>query len=106
MIETPGVKTPWSRCAPERTLEQWRNLLHSFGDRMDTAGLTCADLRTYLSESCLVKTDRVSMAHGLEVRVPIFGNPKRTRRAASRLHLRRITTLARWTPTERLTALI
>jgi asparagine synthase (glutamine-hydrolysing) len=75
MIETPGAKTPWSRCAPERTLGLWRNLLHSFGDRMDTAGMMRADLWTYLSENCLVRTDRASMAHGLEVRAPILDNP-------------------------------
>jgi asparagine synthase (glutamine-hydrolysing) len=33
-----------------------------------------ADLWTYLSENCLVKTDRAGMAHGLEVRVPLLGN--------------------------------
>jgi len=64
----------WASCAPERTLELWRDLVHSFGGRVDTAGLMRADLWTYLSENCLVKTDRASMAHGLEVRVPILGN--------------------------------
>ncbi len=64
----------WARCAPERTLELWRDLLRSFGEPVDTAGLMRADLWTYLSENCLVKTDRASMAHGLEVRVPMLGN--------------------------------
>ena len=61
-------------CHPERTLERWRELALSFGGRMDTASLMRADLWTYLSENCLAKTDRASMAHGLEVRVPLLGN--------------------------------
>lgn len=64
----------WRRCAPEKTLHRWRDLALSFGGRMDTASLMRADLWTYLSENCLVKTDRASMAHGLEVRVPMLGN--------------------------------
>jgi asparagine synthase (glutamine-hydrolysing) len=64
----------WARCAPARTLGVWRDLALSFGGHMDTASLMRADLWTYLSENCLVKTDRASMAHGLEVRVPMLGN--------------------------------
>jgi asparagine synthase (glutamine-hydrolysing) len=55
---------------PEDTLRRWRELA---GD-MDSAALMRADLWTYLSENCLVKTDRAGMAHGLEVRVPLLGN--------------------------------
>jgi asparagine synthase (glutamine-hydrolysing) len=62
------------RCVPGRTLALWRDLARSFGAGMDTASLMRADLWTYLSENCLVKTDRASMAHGLEVRVPFLGN--------------------------------
>ena len=58
----------------ENTLEQWRKLALSFGGQMDTASLMRADLWTYLSEDCLAKVDRASMAHGLEVRVPLLGN--------------------------------
>ncbi len=57
------------------TLERWRALVAAHGDRYDTAALMRADLWTYLSENCLVKTDRASMAWGLEVRVPMLGNP-------------------------------
>jgi asparagine synthase (glutamine-hydrolysing) len=64
----------WERCAPERTLALWRELATSFGGKMDSAALMRADLWTYLSENCLAKTDRASMAHGLEVRVPMLGN--------------------------------
>jgi asparagine synthase (glutamine-hydrolysing) len=59
---------------PEATLSLWRDLARSFGGRMDSAALMRADLWTYLSENCLVKTDRAGMAHGLEVRVPLLGN--------------------------------
>lgn len=60
--------------SPQQTLGLWRELALSFGGRMDAASLMRADLWTYLSENCLVKTDRASMAHGLEVRVPMLGN--------------------------------
>jgi asparagine synthase (glutamine-hydrolysing) len=59
---------------PEDTLELWRSLARGFGGRMDSAALMRADLWTYLSENCLVKTDRAGMAHGLEIRVPLLGN--------------------------------
>jgi asparagine synthase (glutamine-hydrolysing) len=59
-----------AQARPEGTLELWRSL----AGEMDTAGLMRADLWTYLSENCLAKADRASMAHGLEVRVPMLGN--------------------------------
>jgi asparagine synthase (glutamine-hydrolysing) len=60
---------------PADTLARWTQLATSFGGgRMDSAALMRADLWTYLSENCLVKTDRAGMAHGLEVRVPLLGN--------------------------------
>jgi len=62
-------------CRPRATLERWRQLSNGWGGRMDTASLMRADLWTYLSENCLAKTDRASMAHSLEVRVPLLGNP-------------------------------
>ena len=60
---------------PEGTLELWRSLTRAFGKEVDSAALMRADLWTYLSENCLAKVDRASMAHGLEVRVPLLGNP-------------------------------
>jgi asparagine synthase (glutamine-hydrolysing) len=36
--------------------------------------LMLADLLSFLPECCLVKVDRLSMRHGLEVRVPLLGN--------------------------------
>lgn len=64
----------WQQCRPEHTLQRWKDLLAGFGDRIDTAALMRADLWTYLSENCLAKTDRASMAHSLEVRVPLLDN--------------------------------
>jgi asparagine synthase (glutamine-hydrolysing) len=61
-------------CRPERTLGLWQDLIDEFRGTADTASLMRADLWTYLSENCLVKTDRASMAHSLEVRVPFLGN--------------------------------
>ncbi len=58
------------KAKPEKTLQLWRDLARPF----DGAGLMRADLWTYLSENCLAKVDRASMAHGLEVRVPLLGN--------------------------------
>ncbi|MBE8232395.1 MAG: asparagine synthase (glutamine-hydrolyzing) [Endozoicomonadaceae bacterium] len=57
-------------CKIDDTLHVWRELAGS----MNTKQLMDADLWTYLSENCLVKTDRASMAYGLEVRVPMLGN--------------------------------
>jgi len=62
-------------CRPEATLRDWLQLALRWGEPIGTAALMRADLWTYLSEDCLVKTDRASMAHGLEVRVPFLGNP-------------------------------
>jgi asparagine synthase (glutamine-hydrolysing) len=63
-----------ARCRPEATLARWLELARAHGGRMDSDALMRADLWTYLSENCLAKTDRASMAHGLEVRVPLLGN--------------------------------
>ncbi|CAB1370369.1 asparagine synthase (glutamine-hydrolyzing) [Denitratisoma oestradiolicum] len=60
---------------PENTLGLWRDQIAELGGKMDAATLMRADLWTYLSENCLAKTDRASMAHGLEVRVPLLGQP-------------------------------
>lgn len=62
-------------CGAQDTLALWRELALSYGRGMDTASLMRADLWTYLSEDCLVKTDRASMNRSLEVRVPLLGNP-------------------------------
>ena len=58
---------------PGHTLELWRKLAAQHG-HYDRGALLRADLWTYLSENCLAKTDRASMAHGLEVRVPLLAN--------------------------------
>lgn len=50
--------------------EPWERRARRYGERFDIDVLMRADLETYLSENCLVKTDRASMLASLEVRVP------------------------------------
>jgi asparagine synthase (glutamine-hydrolysing) len=54
----------------EAYFEPWERRAQRFGERFDPEVLMRADLETYLSENCLVKTDRASMLASLEVRVP------------------------------------
>jgi asparagine synthase (glutamine-hydrolysing) len=61
-------------CGIEQTLDAWRTQLDRFPPAGQTDSLMRADLWTYLADNCLVKTDRASMAHSLEVRVPLLGN--------------------------------
>ena len=72
-----GVLTTdaWQACRPDETLARWREQVLRWGGVMDTDSLMRGDLWTYLSDNCLVKTDRASMRHSLEVRVPVLGNP-------------------------------
>jgi asparagine synthase (glutamine-hydrolysing) len=50
--------------------EAWEQKARRYGNTFHTDVLMRADLETYLSENCLVKTDRASMLASLEVRVP------------------------------------
>jgi asparagine synthase (glutamine-hydrolysing) len=54
--------------------EPWERRARRYGTRFDTDLLIRTDLETYLSENCLVKTDRASMLASLEVRVPYLDN--------------------------------
>lgn len=65
----------YAQCDIDRTLHRWRDLTLRYGSGMGSDALMRSDLWTYLSDNCLVKTDRASMCSSLEVRVPILGNP-------------------------------
>lgn len=54
--------------------ESWEHRAERYGSVYDTDLLMRTDLETYLSENCLVKTDRASMLASLEVRVPFLDN--------------------------------
>lgn len=54
--------------------EPWERRAARYGSSLDADLLMRTDLETYLSENCLVKTDRASMLASLEVRVPYLDN--------------------------------
>jgi asparagine synthase (glutamine-hydrolysing) len=54
----------------EEYFRPWEACAYRYGTKPDTDVLMRTDLETYLSENCLVKTDRASMLASLEVRVP------------------------------------
>jgi asparagine synthase (glutamine-hydrolysing) len=60
-----------SQLGDYRVMDNWSKELDRLGD--DIEGLMKADWITYLSENCLQKTDRATMAFGLEGRVPFLG---------------------------------
>jgi len=57
------------------TMAGWKARANAFSAAWDTDTLMRCDLWSYLSDNCLVKTDRAGMAASLEIRVPLLGNP-------------------------------
>lgn len=60
------------RISTKDHLEQWAFELGLSGDRLSVDSMLAADQRGFLADDILVKTDRMSMAHGLEVRSPFL----------------------------------
>jgi asparagine synthase (glutamine-hydrolysing) len=58
--------------APTPAAAHVLGLLEDAGDRDELDRALYVDLRSYLSDNCLVKTDRMSMACSLEARVPLL----------------------------------
>ena len=58
----------------DRYFEPWERRARRYGQHFDSDLLMRTDLETYLSENCLVKTDRASMLASLEIRVPYLDN--------------------------------
>ncbi len=56
----------------EDYFEPWDKIARRYGSQTSMDLLMRTDLETYLSENCLVKTDRASMLASLEVRVPFL----------------------------------
>jgi asparagine synthase (glutamine-hydrolysing) len=57
---------------PQNFFEPWERVARRYGAAVDADLLMRTDLQTYLSENCLVKTDRATMLASLEVRVPFL----------------------------------
>jgi asparagine synthase (glutamine-hydrolysing) len=61
-----------SQARVEKFFEPWELQAKRWGKEYKADLLMRTDLKTYLSENCLVKTDRASMMNSLEVRVPFL----------------------------------
>jgi asparagine synthase (glutamine-hydrolysing) len=65
-----GLQTFHAAAQVDRYFEPWERRAGRYGSHFDMDVLMRSDLEAYLSENCLVKTDRASMLASLEVRVP------------------------------------
>jgi asparagine synthase (glutamine-hydrolysing) len=68
--DLPHILTSFDPSAQERLADQWHEASRTAGDALEAVLRT--DRRFYLQDGVLVKVDRASMHHSLEVRVPML----------------------------------
>jgi asparagine synthetase B (glutamine-hydrolysing) len=70
--EAAQLSTSPDVCAAALSALDWMAERHRLGNRASLGDLQRADIGDYLPNDILVKSDRMAMAHGLEVRAPFL----------------------------------